>query len=48
MRLPHRVHRAAIISIHRMQRLDGEFDTGLFRRRQNGRDAISDLFARLD
>ncbi len=46
MRLAHRVHRAAIIGIHRMQRLDGEFHARSLRRRQTGRDTVGDLFAR--
>ena len=47
MRLPHRVHRAAIIRIHRVQWLDGQLHARLLRRRQHRRDALGDLLARL-
>ena len=48
MRLAHRVHRAAVIGIHRMQRLNGEFHTRRLRRRQTSRDAFRDLLAGFD
>lgn len=47
MRLAHGVHRAAVIGIHRVQRFDGEFDTGGFGIRQHGGNAFGDLMAGL-